>query len=91
MVLAANEAVENWPEAAIAIAGIALVASVTVVAVWQLLATWRTRMLGSRESAYRELAEQVAETQARTTAALEAIRTELRALRQENTAAGRTE
>src|SRR5829696_7873475 len=48
----------SWPEAAIAIAGIALVASVAVVAVWQALATWRTRIAVTREGAYRKLAEQ---------------------------------
>ena len=53
MILAAVETTENWPEAAIAIAGIALVGSVVIVAVWQLLATWRTRMVGSRETEYR--------------------------------------
>jgi hypothetical protein len=50
----------SWPEAAIAIAGIALVASVAVVVVWQALATWRTRMAVTREEAYRKLAEQTA-------------------------------
>jgi hypothetical protein len=50
----------TWPEAAIAIAGVALVASVAVVAVWQALATWRTRLAITREEAYRSLAEQTA-------------------------------
>ena len=50
----------SWPEAAIAIAGIALVASVAVVVVWQALATWRTRMAVTREEAYRKLAEETA-------------------------------
>jgi hypothetical protein len=50
----------TWPEAAIAIAGVALVASVAVVAVWQSLATWRTRLAITREEAYRSLAEQTA-------------------------------
>lgn len=50
----------SWPEAAIAIAGIALVASVAVVVVWQALATWRARMAVTREEAYRKLAEQTA-------------------------------
>jgi ABC-type nickel/cobalt efflux system permease component RcnA len=50
----------DWPEAAIAIAGIALVGSVAVVIVWQALATWRTRIAVSREEAYRRLAEQTA-------------------------------
>jgi hypothetical protein len=50
----------SWPEAAIAIAGVALVASVAVVVIWQALATWRTRIEVSRDEAYRKLAEQMA-------------------------------
>jgi hypothetical protein len=50
----------SWPEAAIAIAGVALVASVSVVVVWQALATWRTRIAVTREESYRKLAEQTA-------------------------------
>jgi hypothetical protein len=50
----------SWPDAAVAIAGIALVASVSVVVVWQALATWRTRIAVAREQAYRTLAEQTA-------------------------------
>ena len=76
------ETTENWPEAAIAIAGIALVGSVIIAAVWQLLATWRARMLGSREAEYRKLTEQSLETQARTAAALEEILAELRRVRE---------
>ena len=53
-------ATSSWPEAAVAIAGIALVASVAVVVVWQALATWRTRIAVTREEAYRKLAEQTA-------------------------------
>ena len=58
--LLAASANTSWPEAAIAIAGIALVASVSVVVVWQALATWRARMTVTREEAYRRLAEQTA-------------------------------
>jgi hypothetical protein len=50
----------SWPEAAIAIAGIALVGSVAVVVVWQALSTWRTRIAVTREEAYRTLAEETA-------------------------------
>lgn len=50
----------SWPDAAIAIAGVALVGSVAVVVVWQALATWRTRIAVSREEAYRKLAERTA-------------------------------
>ena len=50
----------SWPEAAIAIAGVALVGAVAVVVIWQALLTWRTRMAVTREEQYRELAEQTA-------------------------------
>jgi hypothetical protein len=50
----------SWPEAAIAIAGVALVGSVAVVVIWQALATWRTRIAVTREQQYRQLAEQTA-------------------------------
>jgi hypothetical protein len=50
----------TWPEAAVAISGVALVASVTVVLIWQALATWRARIAVAREQAYRTLAEQTA-------------------------------
>jgi hypothetical protein len=81
MFLAAIETTENWPEAAIAIAGIGLVTSVVVVALWQLLATWRARMAGSGEAEYRKLAERSAEAQARTAAVLEHVLAELRRAR----------
>jgi hypothetical protein len=45
MVAAASE---GWPETAVALAGMALVASVVIVALWQLPATWRERMAGAR-------------------------------------------
>jgi hypothetical protein len=82
MLLAAVETQDNWPEAAIAIAGIALVGSVIIVAVWQLLATWRTRMVGSRETEYRKLAEQSLEAQTRMAAGLEQVLAELRRIRE---------
>jgi ABC-type nickel/cobalt efflux system permease component RcnA len=50
----------SWPDAAIAIAGIALVGTIAVVVIWQALSTWRTRIAVGREQAYRRLAEQTA-------------------------------
>jgi hypothetical protein len=50
----------SWPDAAIAIAGIALVGTIAVVVIWQALSTWRTRIAVGREEAYRRLAEQTA-------------------------------
>ena len=72
----------GWTEAAIAIAGIALVGSVLIVALWQLLATWRTRMTGARETEYRKLADESLAAQTRTAAALEQVLAELRSLRE---------
>jgi hypothetical protein len=53
-------ATTSWPEAAIAISGVALVGAVAVVVIWQALATWRTRLIVAREHAYRQLSEQTA-------------------------------
>ena len=53
-------AATSWPDAAIAIAGVALVGAVLVVILWQGLAIWRARILASHEDAYRTLAEQTA-------------------------------
>jgi hypothetical protein len=53
-------AATSWPDAAIAISGVALVGAMIVVIVWQALTTWRTRIAVSREEAYRELARQTA-------------------------------
>lgn len=50
-----------WPDAAIAIAGIALVGTIAVVVVWQALSTWRTRIAITREQTYRKLAQQTAQ------------------------------
>jgi F0F1-type ATP synthase membrane subunit b/b' len=74
---------ENWPEAAIAIAGIAFVFGLIMVVVWQVLATWRSRMMVAREEAYRKLAEQATEAQSRTAAAMEQAAAELTRIREE--------
>jgi hypothetical protein len=50
----------SWPDAAVAISGIALVGSVAVIIIWQALSTWRTRIVVAKEEAYRRLAEQTA-------------------------------
>jgi hypothetical protein len=49
----------TWPDAAIAIAGVALVGSVVVVVIWQALATWRARIDATRDQSYRRLADQM--------------------------------
>ncbi len=70
----------SWPDAAVAIAGIALVGAIVVIAVWQLLATWRARMSGSQELEYRKLADTATDAQQRTAVALEQVLGEMRTL-----------
>jgi hypothetical protein len=65
--------------AAIAIAGIALVA----VIVWQIFATGRTGLSAKREKAYRQIAEEAAEQQRKTAETVEKAAEELGELRKE--------
>lgn len=52
-----------WPEAMVAIAGIAFVTIVAAVVLVQVFGTWRARMSVAREEAYRQLAEESAAAQ----------------------------
>ena len=70
----------QWPEAAIAIAGILLVIAVTVVVIWQGAATVRARATVQREEAYRKLAAESAAAQSRIADQLELAVAELGAL-----------
>jgi hypothetical protein len=54
-------AATSWPDAAVAIAGVALVTAVALMVIQQTLATWRTRIVVAQEEAYRRLAEQTAQ------------------------------
>jgi hypothetical protein len=74
-------AATDWADAAIAIAGIAFITIVISVLVWQIFATGRTGLSAKRENAYQRLAEESAEAQNRTAAALETTATELADLR----------
>lgn len=53
----------EWPDAMIALGGIAMVTIIVAVVVWQLLASWRARMSLAREDAYQKLAEESAQMQ----------------------------
>ena len=74
-------AITTWPEASVAIAGVAFVTVVVSVLVWQIFATGRTGLSAKRENAYQELAQASSESQSRTAAALEEAVTELADLR----------
>jgi hypothetical protein len=75
-------AATSWPEASIAIAGIAFVTIVISVLLWQIFSTGRTGLSAKRENAYQRLAEESAKAQSRTAAALESTASELAELRQ---------
>jgi hypothetical protein len=81
---AADDRLE-WTEAWIAIVavggGMALVAIITSVLIWQIGGTWRARMSVARETAYRELASESASAQARTADELTRVASELADLR----------
>lgn len=74
-------AATEWAEAAIAIAGIAFITIVISVLIWQIFATGRTGLSAKRENAYQRLAEESAQAQNRTAAALESTAQELADLR----------
>jgi len=48
----------SWPEAIIAVAGVAMITVIVTIAIQQVLASWRARMSIAREEAYRKLAEE---------------------------------
>ena len=72
---------DTWPQAAIAIAGIAFVTIVLSIAIWQILATGRAGLSARREQAYRKVAEDAVETQRRLSEQLETAVAELAQLR----------
>jgi Tfp pilus assembly protein PilO len=74
-------AATGWSDAAVAIAGIFLVTAFICILIWQVAATGRSRMAASRETAYRELAEELRDSQARTAEAVEKASTDLADMR----------
>jgi hypothetical protein len=74
-------AVTDWPEAAIAIAGIAMVTIVASVLAWQIFATGRTGLTSRREAEYGRLVDELAAVQRETTAELQKANEALAQLR----------
>ena len=74
-------AVSEWPEAAIAIAGIAFVTIVGSIVIWQIFATGRIGLAGRREGEYKKLAQELAAVQRDTTAELQKANDALAELR----------
>lgn len=74
-------AVTEWPEAAIAIAGIAFVTIVTSVLIWQAFSTGRMGLEGRRNKEYRKLVDELTSVQQDTTAELQKANDALAQLR----------
>jgi hypothetical protein len=55
----------SWPDAIVAVGGIAMITIIVAVATWQGFAAWRARMSIAREEAYRQLAEENLSAQTR--------------------------
>ena len=63
LLLQADNGGLDWPQAMIAVGGIAMVTIIVVVVVWQVFLSWRAKMSIAREEAYRQLAEAGGESQ----------------------------
>jgi chromosome segregation ATPase len=63
-------AVTEWPEAAIAIAGIAFVTIVTSVLIWQAFSTGKLGLAKRHDKEYRKLVDELSTVQRETTAEL---------------------
>jgi Tfp pilus assembly protein PilO len=74
-------AITSWPEAAVAIAGIAFVTIVISVLVWQIFATGRSGIASHREGEYKKLVDELAGAQRQTTAELQQANEALAQLR----------
>lgn len=57
LILQAGNGDLDWPQAMIAVGGIAMVTIIVVVVVWQVFLSWRAKMSIAREEAYQQLAE----------------------------------
>jgi chromosome segregation ATPase len=76
-ILAATE----WPEAAIAIAGIAFVTIVTSVLIWQAFSTGKLGLAKRHDKEYRKLVDELSTVQRETTAELQKANEALAQLR----------
>jgi outer membrane protein TolC len=74
-------AVTEWPEAMIAIAGIAMVTVIVGIATWQIFATGRSGLVARREGQYKQLVEELSTVQRETTAELQKANDALAQLR----------
>jgi chromosome segregation ATPase len=74
-------AVTDWPEAAIAIAGIAFVTIVTSVLIWQAFSTGKLGLAKRHDKEYRKLVDELSAVQRETTTELQKANDALAQLR----------
>ena len=70
-------ATTSWPDAMIAVAGIALAAVVLGLLIWQIFAIGRSGLSARRAKAYQKLAEEATDAQRKTAEELEKTSAEL--------------
>jgi uncharacterized protein HemX len=73
----------DWPVAAIAIAGIAFLAIVVSVALWQIFGTGRTAIQSQQDQEYRKLVDELSAVQRETTTELRQTNAALSHLREQ--------
>ena len=74
-------AISSWPEAAVAIAGIAFLGILLSVAVWQIFGTGKAAVEGHREQEYKSLVDELSAAQRDATAELQRTNEALAQLR----------
>jgi hypothetical protein len=63
-------AIDDWPAAAVSIAGIVMLTVVIGIAVWQIFGTGKAAVEGHRDDGYRKLVDELSAVQQATTAEL---------------------
>jgi peptidoglycan hydrolase CwlO-like protein len=74
-------AIDDWPAAAVSIAGIAFLTIVLSVALWQIFGTGKAAVIGHRDNEYRKVVDDLAAVQQETTAELQKANDALAQLR----------
>jgi hypothetical protein len=74
-------ALDDWPAAAVSIAGLLFLTVVLSIAVWQIFGTGKAAVAGHRENEYRKVVDDLAAVQQETTAELQKANAALAQLR----------
>jgi hypothetical protein len=73
--------IDDWPAAAVAIAGIGFITVVVSVLIWQIFGTGRTAIASDRDREYKKLVDELTSVQQSTTAELQKANDALAQLR----------